>query len=165
MNWIDAAIVIVFLYFIVTGFSAGLVREVIGIASTILGVVLAGLFYNDLADALLTSIDNERTANVVGFLIIAGGITLTGQLLAVVVHPVITIVQLGILDQLLGAAFGAAKAFVIVEALLVLFVTYPRYDLDKRIDDSAFAGVMLDLSPPIVKILPEIFEKQVDAFK
>jgi uncharacterized membrane protein required for colicin V production len=69
------------------------------------------------------------------------------------------------MDQFLGAAFGAAKAFVIVEVLLVLFVTYPRYDLDKRIDDSAFAPKMLQLSQPIVKVLPQIFEKKVDAFK
>ena len=55
--------------------------------------------------------------------------------------------------------------FVIVEVLLVLFVTYPRYDLDTKIDESAFAPKMLQLSQPIVKVLPQIFEKKVDAFK
>jgi hypothetical protein len=44
-------------------------------------------------------------------------------------------------------------------------VTYPRYDIDKRIDDSEFAGIMLNMSQPVVKILPDIFEKKVDAFK
>src|SRR4051812_27415458 len=111
MTWIDAAIVVVFLYFIVTAFSAGFVREIIGMGATLAGVILAGLFYGDVADSLLTSIDNETTANVVGFLIIFMGITLAGQLIAMVVHPAITVLQLGIMDQLLGAAFGAAKAF------------------------------------------------------
>ena len=82
-----------------------------------------------------------------------------------VVHPAITVLQLGMMDQFLGAGFGAVKAFVIIEVLLVLFVTYPRYDLDERIDDSQFAGVMLKMSQPVVKVLPQIFEKKVDAFK
>ena len=165
MTWVDVGIVVIFLFFIVTAFSAGLVREIISTGATILGMVLAGLFYRDIADSLLTSIDNETTASVVGFLIIFVGITLAGQLLAMVVHPAITVLQLGMMDQFLGAGFGAVKAFVIIEVLLVLFVTYPRYDLDTRIDDSQFASTMLEMSQPIVKVLPVIFEKKVDAFK
>jgi membrane protein required for colicin V production len=164
MTWVDAAIVVIFLYFIVTAFSAGFVREIVGMAATIFGVVMAGLFYDEIANSLLTSIDNETTADVVGFLIIFVGIAVIGQLIALVVHPAITILQLGIADQLLGAMFGAAKAFIIIEVLLILFVTYPRYDLDTRINDSEFASVMLDVSQPVLKILPDIFEHKVDAF-
>lgn len=165
MTWIDVAIVVIFLFFIVTAFSAGLVREVISTSATIAGMVLAGLFYQDIANSLLSSIDNETTAAVAGFLIIFIGVTVAGQLLAMVVHPAITVLQLGMLDQFLGAAFGAVKAFVIIEVLLVLFVTYPRYNLDKRINDSQFASVMLNTSQPVVKVLPQIFQKKVDAFK
>ncbi|HXK32924.1 MAG TPA: CvpA family protein [Dehalococcoidia bacterium] len=164
MTWVDAAIVLIFLFFVVTAFQSGLVREVIAIASVVLGVVLAGLMYDDLASTLLTAIDNETTANVIAFLIIFGGVALAGQLLAMVVHPMITILQLGLFDQLLGAAFGAMKAFVIIEALLILMVTYPRYDMDERIRDSDFATLLLDLSKPVTTILPDIFEAQVDAF-
>ncbi len=165
MTWVDAGIVVIFLFFIVTAFSSGLVREIISTGATIAGMVLAGLFYQDIADSLLSSIDNETTAAVVGFLIIFLGITLAGQLIAMVVHPAITVLQLGMADQFLGAAFGVVKAFVIIEVLLVLFVTYPRYDLDTRINDSQFASTMLKMSQPIVKVLPVIFEKKVDAFK
>lgn len=165
MTWIDVAIVVIFLFFIVTAFSAGLVREIISTGATIAGMVLAGLFYQDIADSLLGSIDNETTAAVVGFLIIFAGVAVAGQLLAMVVHPAITVLQLGMMDQFLGAGFGAVKAFVIIQVLLVLFVTYPRYSLDKRIEDSQFANVMLKTSQPIVKVLPQIFEKKVDAFK
>jgi membrane protein required for colicin V production len=164
MTWIDAAIVVIFLYFIVSAFAAGLVREVIGIAAALLGVVTAGILYDDVADTLLMSIDNEITANVIGFLAIFLGITLAGQLLAMVVHPVITVLQLGMFDQMLGAGIGVVKGFIIVEALLILFVTYPRYDMDDRIRESDFASGLLDMSTPIVKILPDIFERSVQAF-
>lgn len=165
MSWIDAVIVIIFLYFIVTAFSAGFIREIIGTTSAVLGTVLAGLFYGDVADSLLSSIDSETTASVVGFLVIFVGVTVAGQVLAMLVHPAITVLQLGIVDQILGAGFGAVKAFVIVEVLLVLCVTYPRYSLDKKIDDSEFATRMLDASAPVLKILPDVFHTRVDLFK
>ncbi len=165
MNWIDAAIVIIFLYFIVTAFSAGFIREIVGMASAVLGVVLAGLFYGDLAGSLLSSIDNRTTANVVGFLIILAGVGLAGQALAMLVKPAVTVMQLGMFDQLAGAGLGALKAFVLVEVLLILFVTYPRYDLDKRIRDSEFASKMLDAAPPLLKIMPDVFHAKVDQFK
>ena len=164
MTWIDAAIVIIFLYFIVTAFSAGFIREIIGMAATLAGVVLAGLLYDEVASTLLGSIDNETTADVISFLIIFVGITVAGQLLALLVHPAITVLQLGIFDQLLGAAFGAVKALIVVEMLLILFVTYPRYDLDQRIDDSAFGNIMLNGATPLLKVLPDVFEHKVDQF-
>ncbi|HEX4930633.1 MAG TPA: CvpA family protein, partial [Gaiellaceae bacterium] len=113
MNWIDAAIVIVFLYFIVTAFSAGFIRETIGIASAVLGVVVAGLFYDDVGSSIFSAIDSTTTQNVVGFLVILVGISLAGQLIAVLTKPAITVLQLGIFDQLAGAALGVVKAFVL----------------------------------------------------
>ena len=165
MTWIDAAIMVVLLFFIVTAFQNGFIRETISIAAAIAGVVLAGFFYDDLSDAFLGSIDNETTKIVVAFLIIFAGITILGQLVAILVHPAIVIMQLGIADQLLGAGFGALKGFVIIEALLILMVTYPRYDMDERIDDSEFAPRVLKLSEPLLKVLPDEFDARVDAFK
>ncbi|HYM16127.1 MAG TPA: CvpA family protein [Dehalococcoidia bacterium] len=165
MTWIDAAIAVIFLYFVITAFQAGFIREIIGMAAAVLGAVLAGLFYGNVADTLLSSIDNTTTASVAAFLIIFIGISLAGQLLAMLVHPAVTILQLGILDQLLGAALGAVKGFLIIEVLLVLFVTYPRYHMDQRINDSAFASKMVNVSAPVLKILPDVFQKKVDAFK
>jgi membrane protein required for colicin V production len=164
MTWIDAAIVVVLLFFVVTAFQAGLVRELIAFASTLAGVVVAGIFYDDIRENLLTSIDNETVASAVAFLAIFLTFTVAGQLLAMVVHPVIQVLQLGMADQFMGAAFGVVKAFVLVEALLILFVTYPFWDLDEEINDSEFATRLLEASKPITTILPDVFQSQVDAF-
>jgi membrane protein required for colicin V production len=164
MSWVDAAIVVLLLFFVVTAFQNGFIRETISMASAIGGVVLAGFLYDDLSDAFLGSIDNETTKSVVAFLIIFAGITLLGQLVAILVHPAIVIMQLGIADQLLGAAFGVIKAFVIIEAILILMVTYPRYDMDDRIEESEFASRLLDVATPLLKVLPQEFDARVDQF-
>jgi membrane protein required for colicin V production len=165
MSWVDAAIVVVLLFFIVTAFQNGLIREVISIASAIGGVVLAGVLYDDFSEAFFDSVDNETTKSVISFIIILGGVTLIGQLVAILVHPAVVIMQLGIADQLLGAAFGAVKGLVIIIALLILMVTYPRYDMDERIRDSAFAELLIESSEPLLKILPSEFDARVDAFR
>jgi membrane protein required for colicin V production len=165
MTWIDAAIVITFIFFIVTAFTAGFIRETVAMAAAIAGAVLAGLLYDDVAETLLSSIDNETTAAVAGFLIVFFSIALIGQAVAMVMKPAANVMQLGIVDQLLGAGFGAVKAFVLIQVVLIVFVTYPRYDLDDKIDQSEFASVMLEASEPMVKVLPEEFESRVTLFK
>ena len=165
MSWVDAAIVVLLLFFIVTAFQNGFIRETISIAAAIGGVVLAGVLYDDFADAFLDSIDNETTKNVIGFIVILGAVALLGQLIAILVHPAVVIMQLGIADQLLGAAFGAVKGLTIITALLVLMVTFPRYDMDDRIRDSAFAELLIEASEPLLKILPDEFDSRVNAFR
>ena len=128
---------LIFLFFIVTAFSAGLVREVISTSATIAGMVLAGLVlrgHRRHAAHQHRQPDDGRGRRLPDHLRRHHGSP--GSSLAMVVHPAITVLQLGMIDQFLGAGFGAVKAFVIIQVLLVLFVTYPRYDLDKRIDDS-----------------------------
>ena len=87
-----------------------------------------------------------------------------GQLVAMLTRPAIMVLQLGIFDQLGGAALGAVKAFVLIEVVLILFVTYPRYHLDQRINDSSFASHMLDASKPVLKVMPDVFKTHVDQF-
>jgi membrane protein required for colicin V production len=164
MTWLDAAIVIIFLYFIVTAFAAGFLRETVAMFSAIAGAVLAGVFYDDVADTLLSSIDNETSAAVAGFLIVFLGTVVAGQALALLMKPAVTVLQLGIADQLLGAGFGAVKAFVIVQILLILFITYPIYDMDERIDESSFAPRFLEVADPLLRILPNEFEAKVSQF-
>jgi membrane protein required for colicin V production len=164
MNWIDAAIVVLLIFFIFTAFQNGFIRETISIAAAIGGVVLAGVLYDDFADAFFDSIDNETTKAVLSFIIILAGVTLLGQLVAILVHPAVVIMQLGVADQLLGAGFGFVKGLMIITALLVLMVTYPRYDMDERINDSAFAEMLLETATPVLRILPEEFDAAVDAW-
>jgi len=164
MNWLDAAIVIVWLFFIVTAFQNGLVREIIGLSSTVGGLVLAGLFYDDFSDALLEGIDNETTKQMIAFTVIFVSTAVLGQLVAMLVHPAIALMQLGVADQLAGAAFGGIKGWVIITGMLVLLVTYPVYDMDERIAESEFAELLLDTAQPILRVLPEVFDSAVDAF-
>ena len=164
MSWLDIAIVVVVLWFTVSAFQAGFIRETVTIVAAIIGVVLAGLFYQELADDVLLFIDGERLASIVAFGIIFGATALAGQMLALVLKPTVHLLQLGIFDQLAGAVFGFAKAMVFIQIFLIVFITYPKWDLDEAIDDSLFGSLIVENTAVLVRILPDEFQGAVDNF-
>ena len=167
MNWLDGAIIVLILWFTWSAFQAGFIRETVTVLAAILGIVLAGLFYESLAEDVLLFIDNETFARIVGFGLVFGAVALAGQLVAMVLKPTVNFLQLGIFDQLAGAAFGFVKAVVFIQIFLILFITYPRWGLDETINDSVFGSLtvrMVERVPVIVQMLPAEFGDEVDRF-
>lgn len=165
MNWVDGVIIALTLWFTFAAFQAGFIRETVTIVGAVLGVVLAGLFYQELADDVLLFIDNDTVASIVAFGAIFASVALAGQVLAFVLKPTVDLLQLGIFDSLAGAAFGFFKAMVFIQAFLVLFVTYPKWGLEEAIHDSFFGSLILDNMAVLVRILPEEFDLGVDQFE
>ncbi len=168
MNWLDAVIILVVLWFTFSAFQAGFIRETVTIAAAILGVVLAGLFYEDLAEDVLLFIDGEKLANIVAFGLIFAATALAGQMLALVLKPTVNLLQLGLFDQLAGAVFGFVKAMVFIQIFLVVFVTFPKWGLREEIEDSTFGSLtvkLMDKLPVLVRMLPDEFEGGVEEFR
>ncbi len=164
MNWLDAAIIVLVLWFTFSAFQAGFIRETVTIVGALLGVVLAGLFYENLADDVQIFIDSETYARIIAFGLIFGATALAGQMLALVLKPTVNLLQLGILDQFAGAAFGFAKSMVFIQVFLIVFITYPKWGLDDVIDGSVFGSLMVENTAVLVNILPDEFELSVDDF-
>jgi hypothetical protein len=85
-------------------------------------------------------------------------------MLALVLKPTVHMLQLGVFDQLAGAAFGFAKAMVFIQIFLIVFITYPKWGIDRTIDNSFFGSLIIDKSSIVVKILPAEFSSAVDHF-
>jgi membrane protein required for colicin V production len=158
MNWLDGVILVVLIWFIFAAFNAGFIREVVTITSAVLGVVLAGLFYERLADDVGTFIDSERAARTVAFLLIFVAVALAGQVTAMLLKETAGLLMLGTFDHLAGAVFGLAKGIVIVQVLLILFATYPSLGLDDAISDSALSPMFTEKAPILLQVLPSEFD-------
>ncbi len=167
MNWLDGAIIALIIWLTYSAFQAGFIRETVTIVAAILGIILAGLFYQDLAEDVFVFIDNDTLSSIVGFVVIFGAMVLAGQILALILKPTVNLLQLGIFDQLAGAAFGFVKAIVFIQIFLILFITYPKWGLDETIDESGFGAFtvkFVERAPVIVELLPEEFGDQFDTF-
>ena len=164
MNWLDAAMMAAVIWFTFAAFQAGFIRETVTVVAVIIGVILAGLFYKDLADDVLLFINNEQLARIVAFGVIFGAVALAGQLTALVLKPTARMFQLGIFDQLAGAGFGLFKALVFIQIFILIFVTYPRWGMDDAIDDSFIGTTMVKNITVLERVLPDEFQIGVDNF-
>lgn len=164
MNWIDAAIILILAGFVATAYTAGLIREVVTLVAVLLGIVIAGLFYDDLAADVLVFVDDEDAAQAVAFLVLFGATYLIGQIAAYVLKRMASIMMLGWADKAGGAAFGLLKGLVVVQVLVILFAAYPSIGLDDAIDDSAIGKFFVDDGSVVLVILPGEFDQRVDDF-
>jgi uncharacterized membrane protein required for colicin V production len=164
VNWLDAAIIAVIIWFTFAAFQAGFVRESVTIIAAFAGIVVAGLFYQDVGDGLLSFIENETLSRIVAFGVLFGGVALVGQALALVLKPTIDLLQLGIFDQLAGAFFGLAKALVFIQVFLIVFITYPKWNMDETIENSTFGSLIAEKTTVLVKILPDEFDLSLEHF-
>jgi len=162
MNWLDAVILIALIGFTVAALRAGLIREVVTLVAVVVGVLIAGHYYDDLADDVLLFIKNDKAAKVIAFVSLFGSVALLGQLAAFLIKQAVSILLLGWLDHLAGGAFGLLKGLVLVELFLMFFATFPYLGLDEAIDGSGIAPLFLDNGPVLLKLLPGEFNQAVE---
>ncbi len=159
MHWIDLLIVGIVAWFTFRAFANGLIWEVSSLLSVVLGVVLAGLIYRDLAESLEFLIENDTWRNLVSFIAVFAGIVVLGQLAAIALRRVAAVLLLGPLDHLGGAAFGFAKGLLLIQVALILVAVYPPSGaVGAAVDDSAIAPLFLDSVPVAEVALPGEFE-------
>lgn len=164
MNWIDVVIVLIVLGFVAAAYTAGLIREVVTFVAVVLGIVIAGFLYDNLAADVLVFIDDEDAARAIAFLALFGSVYLLGQIAAYVLKAMASIMMLGWADKLGGAAFGLVKGLIVVQLLVILFAAYPSLDLDDAIDNSAIGRFFVDDASFLLAILPGEFDDRIDVF-
>jgi membrane protein required for colicin V production len=128
VNWFDIILILLAAGFAIQGLMRGFSRLAVGLAATILGILLAAWFYGIAAGYLKPYIENPAAANICGFLVILLGVQAVGALLAWALNRIFKTVGLGWLDRLLGAGFGVAKATLVGIALALIITAFPLRD-------------------------------------
>lgn len=158
MNWIDILIVVTVAGFVLAAYAAGLIREVVTLIAAILGIVIAGQLYDDLAADVLVFMDDESAAEAISFLILVGAVYLFGQIIAIMLSKTASLLMLGWADQIGGAAAGFLKGIIVVQVLLIIFAAYPSLKLDDAIAGSELAPYFLEDVDFLLRILPNNFD-------
>jgi membrane protein required for colicin V production len=164
MNWLDLVIIGILAWFALAGLSAGILRESVTLLGAILGVIVAGLLYRQLADDFSIFTDNQTAQNIAAFAAIFFSVFLAGQIAAMLLKRVASLLLLGPLDHLAGLAFGLMKGFVLVEAALIVLTRYRVDTLTRAMDGSLLTPVFLDGLPILLTILPREFRQAVEEF-
>ena len=164
MNWLDFAIIFVLIGFVAAAYAAGLIREAVTLVAAILGIIIAGLLYDDLAADILVFMDDEDAAQAISFLILVGAVYLFGQIVALMLSRTASLLMLGWADHAGGAVFGFLKGLIVVQALLIVLAAYPSLGMKDAVAGSQLAPYFVDDVDILLWVLPDNFDSRIERF-
>jgi membrane protein required for colicin V production len=153
-NWVDWTLIAIFVLSIVSGLAKGLVRESIGLAAAVLGIVAGARLYEGAAAFLSPWIPSPPMANVMGFLLIVISFLIVGGIAGRIVSGVLRTAGIGWVDRLAGGAFGAIRAAVLAIGLILIGMAFPRNEIPDAIIGSRLAPYFVEASYVLSSITP-----------
>jgi len=161
MNWLDIIIAIVLVVSMIMGFANGLIKSLMTLAGLVVGIFLAGRFYENLAGAM-GFISNENAAKIVAFIIIFAVVMIIAAIASMLLTKLVSAILLGWINRLGGAAFGLILGAIFIAAILAIWAKYAGNSL---IEGSALASFLLDTFPFILGLLPSEFDSVRNFFQ
>jgi membrane protein required for colicin V production len=170
MNWLDIAILAVIVISTLMGIFWGLIRQIIAIFGLVGGIIVAGRFYEPVAEflhgkdggGLVADANWSRIIAFVGILIIFSlALGVVGSVLRVLAK----LLFLGWLDHLLGGILGFLMAVTLAVPLLVVATVFPVPGLSDAVRTSQVAHWFSGYVPVILTMLPPEFQQYQDIVK
>ena len=160
MTWLDILIIIVLAIAAFVGLRKGLIQMVFTLAGMVLGIFLAGRFYETVA-GWLTFITDTDLANVAAFVLILLIVLIVCLILAHLLTKLANITLIGWVNRLGGALFGALLSGILMAAILAIITKYTPWDI---VANSFMAKFFLYYFPLVLGLLPENLQSIKDFF-
>ena len=110
MNYLDIIITTLLLYALVKGFSNGLIKEVLGFFSLLLGTYVAFNFSKEMEPKIIGFLGVEKElASIVSFAVLFLLVVVIFKLIRICFDKLTSLLALGIVNRFLGSIFGVLK--------------------------------------------------------
>ena len=161
MNGFDIAVVAVIALSALFAFVRGIVREMLALATWVLGLVLA-IAYSGTLSGLFSWVNIApvgRHALAFGLILVL--VMIAGAILARSLAGVIRAIGLGFMDRMLGAIFGVARGLllVVIFALIAGVTALPKQDWWQN---STFGLPLADAALALKPYLPRVWADKLD---
>ena len=160
-NWLDGIILGIVAISVVAAMWEGLIRELISLASFIVGLAVAALQYPRAASWFRGATDSTEVAKGLGFLVLFLGILMVGAVIAFLLRRFVQIAGLGWFDRFLGGIFGLVRGFAVCSVLLLAMVAFSLKGA--VVQDSTLAPYVLMGARVVGAALPQDLRSQFQA--
>ena len=161
MNGFDLAVIAVVALSALFAFARGIVREMLALATWVLGFVLA-IAYSGSLSGLFSWVNIAPVGQqALAFVLILVLTMIAGAIVARSLSGVIRAIGLGFMDRLLGAIFGVARGIIVVVifALIAGVTTLPKQDWWQN---STFGPPLADAALALKPYLPKAWADKLD---
>jgi len=155
MNWLDIVIVVAIVVPALIGLKIGMIKAALSLAGLIIGVILAGRYYLPLSQRL-SFISSASIAEIAAFIIILIGVMVIAGVIARLLKWTASVIMLGWVNHLGGAAFGLVLGAIFCGALLAIWVKF--LGVTGAITESNLAPILVDFFPVVLALLPDEFD-------
>ena len=149
LDWLLLAILV---YSIAVSWFKGFIREVLGLITVLVGVLLAAWFYRGVGRLFKDVVRTENIALFFGFSLIFVMTLVAGFLVIWLVTKFMKFAKLQWADRLLGAAFGFIRGWLISAAILLALTAFEIQT--ERLKGSELAPYFLPGSRVIAVMTP-----------
>ncbi len=153
MIWVDYLLVAIISLSALLSLWRGFVREALSLASWILALWVAILFFDSLGRLLARWIDTPSISDVIAFTILFVSAVVLGGLVSLLAGQLVARTGLTATDRALGMVFGMARGVVIV-AVLVLLAGLTAVPQDPWWSQSLLLGHFQDMALWLRSFLP-----------
>ena len=155
MNWLDVVLLVILAASIMTSFRKGFTREVIGLASVVVALVLGIELYGSAGSLLASYVSSPAAANFAGFFLVFIGVLLAGAVVSYVLGKFLRVTGLSIVDHALGAGFGAVRGLLIAVALIMGIMAFsPGNRAPESVVASRTAPYVVDAARAVAAVAP-----------
>lgn len=126
MNWLDIVLLCIVGFSVLTSFRKGLSREIIGLASIFIGILLGIWFYGTASIYVQPYVSSPLAAKLAGFFLVFALVFLAGVLLRFIAGRFLRVTKLSFVDHVMGAGFGAARGILLSVALLTGIMAFAK---------------------------------------
>lgn len=123
-NWLDWVLAGIVLVSVVTAILKGFLAELISLASVVVGVVVAVLYYGRFAPWFEDLTRSHAVALGLSFLLLFFGTLAVGALASVLARKVIEAAELQWFDRFLGGIFGLVRGTLVDSVLLLILMAF-----------------------------------------
>jgi membrane protein required for colicin V production len=149
LDWVLIAILV---YSIITSWFKGFTREVLGIITVVVGILLASWFYRSVAGLFKDVVRTENFALFLGFSVIFLATLVVGFVIVWLVTKFVKFAKLQWADRMLGAAFGFIRGWVIGAVVLLALTSFDVQT--ERLKNSELVPYFLPGSRVIAVVTP-----------
>lgn len=144
------------------GWRNGVIKIAFTLTGGIVGLVLAGRLWSDVAEVL--PIDNESVAKIAAFVLILAAMMIAAAIAAKIIKTILKIVLLGWVDGLAGLAIGLLLGAIAATAVVSAAGIVPSASVQDAVDESALAEPLIENMDIVFALLPEEFDDVKDLF-
>jgi membrane protein required for colicin V production len=155
MNWLDLVLLFILAVSVATSFRKGLSREVVGLVSVVLALLVGSWFYGSVSAMLQPYLSSRAIANFAAFFIVFCCVLMLGSVVSFAIGKFLRVTGLSFVDHALGAVFGILRGVLISVALIMGMMAFRSEDQPPAsVVHSRMAPYVVDAARVVAGVAP-----------